>query len=310
LRKNRRWGDRRDGRLVRDLDIMHAFSPHLMPNRADCETFIREQIDLTNLLAYLKQKNEGAGEYPYTIFHVICAAVVQTLFLRPRLNRFSAGRRTYQRDTVSLAFVAKRRFADDGAEALLFLDFGEETTVDTVRSRIWEEVSRVRSGGADNSTDAMGLFVRLPRPLLMLAMRMLRILDFFGKVPYSLIREDPNYASVFLSNLGSIGLDSIYHHLNNWGTNSVFVVIGKRHFAPVCTAGGFETREVLNIGITLDERIADGYYFSESVRILKQFLQNPELLESPASAGRLGKREPAAETGAVLPETQPAEAFK
>ncbi len=285
-----------------------------MPNRADCETFIREQIDLTNLQSYLKQKNASSPEYPYTIFHVICAAIVQT-FSSPSphetLHRRAAhlpagyGLARLRRETAVLG----RRVRGPALPG-----FWEKTTVDTVHDRIWEEVSRVRSGGEDNSTDAMGLFVKLPRPLLMLAMKVLRILDFYGKVPYSLVREDPNYASVFLSNLGSIGLDSIYHHLNNWGTNSVFAVIGKRHFAPISRDGEpSEVREVLNLGVTLDERIADGYYFSESVRILKQFLQNPELLECPASAGRLEKREsPAAIAAAVsqTPEEQPAEAFR
>ena len=41
-------------------------------------------------------------------------------------------------------------------------------------------------------------------------------------------------------------------------------------------------REVMDLGITLDERIADGYYYSKTIKLLKYLLQNPELLETPA----------------------------
>jgi hypothetical protein len=37
----------------------------------------------------------------------------------------------------------------------------------------------------------------------------------------------------------------------------------------------------VEIGVTIDERIADGYYYSKTVRLLKYLLQNPELLEQP-----------------------------
>jgi len=47
--------------------------------------------------------------------------------------------------------------------------------------------------------------------------------------------------------------------------------------------GKGEMRETLKLGITLDERIADGYYYSKSIRLLKHLLQNPELLELPAN---------------------------
>ena len=107
-------------------------------------------------------------------------------------------------------------------------------------------------------------------------------LDYHGHAPYELVKEDPNYSTVFISNLGSIRLNAGYHHLNNWGNNSVFVVIGAKHKAPVFLEDNkFEVREVLNLGITLDERIADGYYYSKTIRLLQHLLQNPVLLEQP-----------------------------
>jgi hypothetical protein len=130
----------------------------------------------------------------------------------------------------------------------------------------------------------MEMFTHLPRWLMRIVIHILHRLDFYGRVPYDLIKADPNYASVFLTNLGSIKLNAGYHHLCNWGTTSVFVVIGEKERRPVFHEDGtFEMRTMLDVGITLDERIADGYYYAKTVRLLKKLIENPELLDRPAN---------------------------
>ena len=111
----RRFGDRKDGRLMRELDSMHYITPLIYPNRCDNEAYISERIDLAPINAYIAKKNESQPDLPYTMFHVIVAALVKTLTLRPKMNRFIANRNVYQRYNVSAAFVVKKKFADDGA---------------------------------------------------------------------------------------------------------------------------------------------------------------------------------------------------
>ena len=281
--RKRRFGDRKDGYWLRDLDALHAFTPYLMPNRTENEAFIQEQIDLTNILAYLEKKNAQQPEYKYTIFHIITAALAKTLTLRPRMNRFVKGNRMYERNELTFAFVVKKQFADEAHEALAFLSFDENCTVDSVHDKIMNEIYSCRSEKLDNSTASMDVLTKLPRFVLRILIGILNLLDYYGKVPNSLIKADPNYASVFMSNLGSIGLKAGYHHLNNWGTNSIFVTIGEKAMRPVYDAqGNEEIRPVLELGLTLDERIADGYYYAKTVKLVKHLLQNPELLERPA----------------------------
>ena len=283
--QEKRMGDRFDATLVRDIDALHWFMPYLYPNRADNEAFIREEFDLTNLEAFLEKKNEGLDKaHRYTIFHAVCAAIVKTFTLRPQMNRFIKGCRLYQRDDLSLGFVVKKQFRDNAAEGLAFIKFPPETTVDSLHERIMQEIFECRSDKLDNSTKGMEMFTRLPRWLMRIAIFILHRLDFYGKVPYDLIKADPNYASVFLTNLGSIKLNAGYHHLSNWGTTSVFVVIGEKARKPVFHEDGtFEMRTMLDVGITLDERIADGYYYAKTVRLLKKLIENPELLDRPAN---------------------------
>ncbi len=284
--KKRRRGDRKDGAWLRDVDAMHAFTPYLMPHRADNEAFLSETIETAPILAYLEKKNETLDGIKLTLFHVILAALVRTVVQRPKMNRFIQGGRTYQRNVVSAAFVVKKQFADNGGEALAYLEFPEDTTFETIHAMLTKEITQCRrEDTVDNSTAGMATLSKLPRFILRILIYILHRLDYYGRVPNFLIKTDPDYATLFISNLGSIRLNAAYHHLNDWGTNSVFVVIGKKHLAPFYQADGTaEMREVVKIGITLDERIADGYYYSKTVALLRHLLAHPERLDEPANA--------------------------
>ena len=282
-KSKRRWGDRIDATLVRDNDPLHFFMPYLYPNRADNEAVLQEEVDLTALNAFLAEKNKGLTTDKYTLMHAVCTALVRTITLRPKLNYFIKGNRLYKRNDISLSFVVKKQFADNGKEALAFRKFGPETTIDTLHQTIMEEIHDCRSDKLDNSTAGMELFTHFPRWLMRIAIRILFLLDYYGRVPQSLIKADPNYSTVLISNLGSIKLNANYHHLSNWGTCSLFLVIGEKHMAPIFQPdGSYEMHEVVNLSITLDERIADGYYYAKSIQIFKHLLQHPELLNERA----------------------------
>ena len=282
-RKKKR-GDRFDGYWLRDeVPALNQIMTYLMPNRADCEAHVTEEIDIRAIDAYLAKKNGGLTEDKYTYFHVFMAAMVKCFVLRPRMNRFIAGNRVYQRDHISVSFVVKKKFSDRSTEALAYKRYDESDTMDSLHQSIMEEIHTARRDDVkDNSTDFMEKLIRFPRWILRIVMGILIRLDKNGKVPRDLIKTDPNYSSIFLTNLGSIGLGSGYHHLNNWGTNSFFAVIGKKHLAPEWHEDGSHTViPVIGLGLTLDERIGDGFYYAGTVRLLKKLLKEPELLDQP-----------------------------
>lgn len=279
---SRKWGDRRDGTLLREIDSMHYIMPLMYPNRCDNEAFISERIDLTNASRYLDKKNAGNPAYRYSIFHLIVTAVLKTITLRPQLNRFVANYSLYQRNEVSAAFTIKKIFADDGDEALAFVHSKPSDNIDSIHDEIHRQVSYVRGEGKDPSTESMDALQKLPLFLKKSLGRCARFLDRHGWMPQSVIATDPFQASVVLANLGSIQLHSGYHHLTNWGTTSIFCIVGEKKPRRFETGdGGTELRESIDIGLTIDERISDGYYCSKAVRLLKTLLENPELLEAP-----------------------------
>ena len=281
-KKREHFGDRPDGVLLRDLDSLHYITGIIYPNRCDNEAFISERIDLTNINAYLEKKNAGGPDYKYNLFQVIVTAVVKAITLRPKMNRFIVNSNFYQRKEVSASFVVKKMFSDSGAEALAFLHTKETDTIDTIHESIYRQVSECRSEAVDSSTESMDILNKLPRWISKLAVRFIMFLDRHGRVPASMIATDPYYSSVVLSNLGSIKLKSGYHHLTNWGTCSIICLIGEIKKRPIFFDDGhFEMRPTVDLGLTIDERIADGYYYSKTMRLIRKLLENPKLLEKP-----------------------------
>ena len=136
-----RLGDRKDGKLLRDLDSLHFITPIIYPNRCDNEAFISEQIDLTRTNEYLDKKNAENPEYRYNLFQVVVAALLKTVTLRPKMNRFIANSNVYQRNDVSAAFVVKKQFADNGAEALAFIHTNGSDTIDSIHNELFRQIT-------------------------------------------------------------------------------------------------------------------------------------------------------------------------
>lgn len=280
--EKRRFGDRKDGKLLRDIDSMHLIMPMLYPNRCDNEAFISERIDLTNVDKYIEKRNAEDPVFKFTLFHIIVAAILKVIVLRPKLNRFIMNKNMYQRNELTASFVIKKQFSDVSEEGTALIYAQESSTLDTLREDLYKQITNVKGGGGNGSTDTMDILNKLPRFIVKFFILLMRLLDRHGLVPKTIISGDPFYASVILSNLGSIKLRSGYHHLTNWGTTSLFVVVGEMKKRVFVNADGEEEyRNSVELGLTIDERIADGYYYSKSVRLLKYILEHPECLEKP-----------------------------
>lgn len=278
----KRFGDRKDGARLTNIHSMHFVMPLMYPNRCDNEAFISERIDLTNINAYLEKKNAEHPVYSYNLFQVMVTAVLKVITLRPKMNRFIANKTMYQRNEVSAAFTVKKIFSDNGAEALAQIRTKGTETIDDIHDEIFRQLQLCRSDAVDAGTQSLDAVARIPGFLARLVGAAARFLDRHGWMPQSVIAGDPYYCSVVLTNLGSIKLHAGYHHLTNWGTTSVFCAIGEAKKRPFFDDDGtVHMKDSVDIGLTIDERIADGFYYSRTVQLLKKLLENPELLDRP-----------------------------
>ncbi len=260
---------RKDATLIKEVDPFHSIVPYVMPKRTEAEVSMTEEFDVTALNAYMKKRNEEEG-LNLKLFHAICTAVAKTVYHRPKLNIFIAGRKFWQRKDITLSFVAKQKFQDNAEETLMFMKVKPDMTFDSVSKMILGDVEKVRKESTNDLDQLMGLVGKLPRPILVFFFWILKRLEYHGMMPDALSAGDPNYSSVLLSNLGSIKAGAPYHHLSNYGTCSIMITIG--------TMKTEDGRSTVPMTVTIDERIADGFYFAKSLRIIKYLLENPEEL--------------------------------
>ncbi len=282
-KSKRRWGDRKDATLVREIKGLQGIMGHLWPNRTDCEVYLHDTIDATALMEYLNKKNEGRPkEEKITIFHCAVAIIARIIKERPEMNRFIQGRRMYQRNEITISFVAKRQFKDGADEALIVLRPKDSDTLESISKKIRGDVheQRKHEHAVDGVDKIMDNLVKLPMPLLALIVRIIRYLDFWGINPDFLTEGDPNYSTVTASNLGSIGGPAVYHHLSNYGTCSILLTLGTLHKEEMLQPDGTrKIRDVVDIGATLDERIGDGFYFVRSLKLIRYIFAHPEILD-------------------------------
>ncbi len=279
-------GDRKDAYLIQDADPLHMFMPYLLLGRTDNEALLNDDFDLTETMRYIEEKNASDPDFKYTIFHVVLAALAKTIYLRPNMNRFVQGHRLYQRKDISFSFVVKRAFSDKAEEALVIMKVdpeSEASPLEQIHERVKKEVNYIRKENKENDTGkTISFLTKIPRPFLRIVAKLLFWLEYHGWTPSFLEKIDPYHATCFVSNLGSIKMTASYHHLVEWGTNSFFVIIGEKKYQPVFEKdGSYKMREVLPMGFTIDERIADGFYFANSIKILRYILKHPEVLDEP-----------------------------
>ncbi len=274
-------GDRCDGVRLRKLPGFRKMFPYLMRTRTESTIYHAQRLRIARTLAWLGQANADR-EKKISIFHVLLAAGVRTLALRPEANRFIVGRRIYQRRTIDLSFVVKRELSEEAGETTVKITFDPRSTIADVVERVSSAVKEIRQSSTSRDEGAAAIVAKLPRSLIRLAFWALRTLDYFGLLPASFIKGDALYASVFLANLGSIGLDAVFHHMYEWGNASFFVTIGRPKKEPVVDERGeLRVEDVLDLKFSLDERITDGVYFQTTINFLSDLIENPEKLEVP-----------------------------
>lgn len=267
---------RKDGTLIRESDPFHSIVPYVMPKRTEAEVSITETFDVSALIKYMNKRNKKEG-LNLKLFHAFCTATARTIYLRPKMNIFISGKRFWQRKDISLSFVAKQKFADEAVETLMFLKAKPDMNIDDFSRIILGDVKKAREKSGNDLDGLMNFVGKLPRFILEIVFFVVRRLEYHGIVPEALTNGDPNYSTVLLSNLGSIGAGAPYHHLSNYGTCSIMVTIG--------TIKTVDKKSTLDVTFTIDERIADGFYFAKSLRVFHYLFAHPELLTEPVSNG-------------------------
>jgi hypothetical protein len=269
---------RSDGELLTDLSPLRRMMPYVMRGRNESIVYHTTHWDVAGTRAWLREYNRArAPEQRATLFHLLVHACANMLHERPGLNRFVAGGRIYRRHGVWISFAAKTDMIDDAPLATVKLQFPPGEAFDERVRRITAAIIESRSGGERRIETEVRLLAKLPGPVLRTVMAAGRWLDRLNLLPAALIEPDPMFTSMFLANLGSIHIDNVHHHLYEYGTCSLFGVLGAvRYAAAADRTGAMKVHERLQAYWSFDERVNDGFYCVESLALLKRLMEAPD----------------------------------
>lgn len=273
------FSKRSDGRLIKGLDPFFKLIPHIMYRRSESQIFYKQELTTDIFNTYIKQKREEGHELSYMT--IIISALVRLLALRPSLNRFAINGRIYAHNDIEISLAVKKELSDEAEETTIKVKFDGTENIFDVNDKINETIKLNKLATTSNNTDKMArLFMSLPNFLVHFCVRTLMRFDLWNIMPKSVIEASPFHASAWITNIKSIKLNYLYHHLYDFGTASFFVAIGKTNNEPLSSlSGNIETKRVFTLGYTIDERMCDGFYLSQSLRIYEKYLKTPYLLE-------------------------------
>lgn len=283
-KRKRRFGDRYDGYRVRNIDPVFGVIPYIMRSRLDSQIFFEEQIDISGLRRFIVENRKDIPGL--SMYHFFIAALVRTVAQRPRINRFVSGRKIFARSYLRVSLTVKKSMHQDGEEGNLSPDFEPTDTLREVTEKFNAALAEVKAeeeAAKGNDTDVtVKLLNLLPGFVKKFVVWAIRSLDSFGLMPKIINKVSPFHSSAYVTNVGSIGLKPVYHHLYEFGTTSVFMAIGKKEVInELSRDGSVKSKHVINMRFVLDERICDGYYFASAIKLFKYYVKNPELLLLP-----------------------------
>jgi len=276
------FGRRSDGKLIKTIDPITKLMPHIMKERNDAHVLAPLEVECSGMDEWIfKERRLGRR---FTYMDLIVAGLVRTLAIRPKLNRFVVNSRFYKRNRIQISFMIKKQLKDTAEEGAIKLTFDGTETIYDIHEKMQKEIDQNAHLSSENDTDKLAkLLTIVPHFMIRGLVNFLMWLDRIGHLPKSVIDASPFHTSLFLTNMKSIKMGYVYHHIYNFGTCSVFLSMGKERYVPVVVDADEEkigVRKIITIGGAVDERITDGLYNSNSIREFVKMLLNPTVLET------------------------------
>lgn len=274
------WGDRIDGRQVRTAQVMEQVTAYFMPDRTGANNLFSESAEITELERYIRQKRKE-GLIGFSMTHAVLAAYVRTVAKYPALNRFIAGQRIYSRgEDIAVCMTVKKELTVDAPDSLIKVHLHPGDTATDVYHKFNAEVEKAKNEMETTADATVAGFMAIPRLLLKFVIWLLKFMDYFALVPKFLLEISPFHGSVYFTNVGSLGIKPVHHHLYDFGTVPVFCAFGRKRRAEEIKDGQIVERKYLDMTFNLDERICDGFYYASLIKYFLRVLTHPEVLDS------------------------------
>ncbi len=271
----------REFRRVKTVSPMTMIVPYIMKHRTGAMNMLSDRINVAKMDQYIKEK-QAQGFTNINYMHILIAAHIRLISQRPALNRFIRGQRIYTRRNVEIALVIKKEMILDSPDTVVKIVLPPDATVDDVYRELDRAVTEYRNNPGGDFDNTAKILSYVPGLCLTFAIGFLRLMDYFGLIPSFLTGVSPFHCSYFITSMGSLGIPSIYHHLYDFGTCPIFCAFGTRQRVnEIASDGTVEQKKYVDVSFVLDERICDGYYFASALKMMKNILKNPQVLDNP-----------------------------
>lgn len=278
----RRFGDRKEGRQVRSLSAFNKFIPYIMVKKNDACNQFADSIEISDAEKWFREKRlegwKGMG-----MLHLFIAAYIRTVSQCPGLNRFIGGQKIFARRNIEVVLTVKRALTTEADETTIKVYFEPTDTIFDVYRKMNEKIGEIKANDGENNTEQVaGALSKIPGLILKFAIWLLNLLDYFDLLPQALLNASPFHGSMIITDLGSLGIPPIYHHLYNFGNLPLFIAFGaKRRMTELDKSGIPVERKYVDYKVVMDERTIDGSYYAMAFKYLKHYLRNPAALELP-----------------------------
>jgi len=272
----------KEGRRIRSQIPMEAITPFIMPTRCGASNYFTATVDIDKCEELIRQKR-AEGMKKFGMIHIFMSAYIRVISQLPGVNRFICGQRLYARKNIEICMVMKKTKELNAPETVLKIEANPTETLDTLYNILSNEIVKNKKDGDSNATDTAARFlISFPSIILRFTVWVLKLIDYIGLLPTFLTKLSPFHGSLFITNMGSLGMPPIFHHLYNFGNLPVFIAIGaKRTIYEVDENGNKTKRRVIDFNVTCDERICDGHYYATAFKKLRKLIENPEQLLVP-----------------------------
>ena len=275
------FGKRPDGRRIKNVDPMQLITGFLMKKRYDSMNMYEDTCNCEAWDEYIKEKAEQGIKMGY--MHIFIAGIVRMIAKWPRLNRFVMNGKLYARPKIWVSFTIHPELHIDSPDTTIKLCFEGTETILEIAETINEAIRKetvLRT--AENDTDKLArVLTSLPSWILNIVAGVLMWMDRPNMMPKSIIEFSPFHTSFYITNLKSLGINHVFHHTTEFGTNGLFFAMGKEKQIPVVEKGEVVIQKHMGFSLVSDERFCDGLYYALALREFRKIMKNPKALEKP-----------------------------
>lgn len=276
------FGKRPDGRVIKNLEPMDQIMPYILKKRYDSMNMYEDTFACEPWDAYIKEKAEQGIKITY--MDILIAGIVRLMALRPHLNRFVMNGKIYARPKIWVSFVVHPTLADGSVGTTIKICFEGTESLPEIAAKIDEAIKKETTQRVgENGTDKLLRFLMkaIPGPLIKIVINTLMWMDRHNILPKAIVELSPFHTSFFITNLKSLGINHVFHHTYDFGTTGLFFAMGKEKLIPVAKGNEIVNEKHMGFGLVSDERFCDGLYFALSLRLLRKYMKNPAMLDTP-----------------------------